>query len=50
MKAILLRIGIDKGLGGALGPIFSNGFFEYIPIPENYIKSSEKRIFSSVLD
>ncbi len=34
MKALLLRVGIDKGSGGCLGPIFDDGSFEYIPIPE----------------
>ena len=36
MKAILLRVGIDKGTGGCLAPIFENGAFEYIPIPESH--------------
>lgn len=35
MKAMLLRVGIDKGTDGALGPIFENGSFEYIPISED---------------
>jgi hypothetical protein len=33
-KALLLRVGIDRGTGGALGPIFRDGSFEYVPIPE----------------
>ncbi len=33
-KALLLRVGIDRGTGGALGPIFDDGTFEYVPIPE----------------
>ncbi len=33
-KALLLRVGIDRGTGGALGPLFLDGTFEYIPIPE----------------
>jgi hypothetical protein len=33
-KALLLRVGMDLGTGGALGPIFRDGAFEYIPIPE----------------
>ncbi len=33
-KALLLRVGIDSGTGGALSPIFEDGTFEYIPIPE----------------
>jgi len=35
MQILLLRIGIDLGTGGALGPIFPDGSFEYIPIPES---------------
>jgi hypothetical protein len=34
-KVLLLRIGIDSGCGGTLGPIFSDGSFEYVPIPES---------------
>lgn len=34
LKALLLRVGIDKGYGGCLAPIFEDGTFEYIPIPE----------------
>lgn len=33
---MLLRVGIDKGSGGNLGPIFKDGSFEYIPIPEDF--------------
>ena len=33
-KALLLRVGIDRGTGGALAPIFADGSFEYVPIPE----------------
>ncbi len=33
-KALLLRVGIDRGTGGALGPVFADGTFEYVPIPE----------------
>lgn len=34
-QALLLRVGIDKGTGGALGPIFPDGTYEYVPIPED---------------
>lgn len=34
-KALLLRVGIDSGCGGTLGPIFPDGTFEYVPIPES---------------
>ena len=33
-KALLLRVGIDKGSGGSHAPIFPSGVFEYVPIPE----------------
>lgn len=33
-KVLLLRVGIDRGTGGALSPIFADGSFEYVPIPE----------------
>ncbi|MGH7000725.1 MAG: hypothetical protein ACREEA_04405 [Stellaceae bacterium] len=33
-KALLLRVGVDRGTGGVLGPIFPDGSFEYVPIPE----------------
>lgn len=36
MKAMLLRVGIDTGSGGTLGPIFEDDSFEYIPIPEDW--------------
>ncbi|MGH8273792.1 MAG: hypothetical protein ACRES9_06000 [Gammaproteobacteria bacterium] len=38
---LLLRVGIDSGCGGTLAPIFPDGTFEYIPIPENpkYVSS-----------
>jgi len=33
-RVCLLRVGIDTGSGGILGPLFRDGTFEYIPIPE----------------
>ena len=47
MKAMLLRIGIDKGTDGALGPIFEGGSFEYIPISEGDPKSKEDRTYKN---
>lgn len=44
MKYMLLRVGIDKGNGGCLSPIFDDGSFEYIPIPER-CATSENRIY-----
>lgn len=34
-KAVLLRVGIDSGSGGIQGPLFTDGSFEYICIPDN---------------
>lgn len=45
MKALLLRVGIDKGCGGALAPIFKDASFEYIPIPEFKPNSNSKKTF-----
>jgi hypothetical protein len=35
MQVVLLRVGIDTGSGGILGPLLSDGSFEYIPIPDD---------------
>jgi len=45
MKAVLLRVGIDSQYGGNVGPIFEDGSFEYVPIPEDE-KSTEERTYS----
>lgn len=39
MNVVLLRVGIDTGSGGIHGPLFQDGSFEYIPIPDDYGKS-----------
>jgi hypothetical protein len=44
-KVLLLRVGIDKGCGGTLGPIFSDGSFEYVPIPENPEYASPRSLY-----
>ena len=36
MNVVLLRIGIDTGSGGIHGPLFADGTFEYIPIPDGH--------------
>jgi hypothetical protein len=36
MRVVLLRVGIDTGSGGIHGPLFSDGSFEYIPIPDSF--------------
>lgn len=35
MKVALLRVGIDTGCGGMDGPLFADGSFEYVPIPDS---------------
>lgn len=49
MKAMLLRVAIDKGTGGALGPIFEDGSFEYIPIDEHDEETNEIRTYGSII-
>jgi hypothetical protein len=34
MQVVLLRVGIDTGSGGIHGPLFSDGSYQYIPIPD----------------
>ena len=38
MKIAMLRVGIDTGSGGIHGPLFRDGTFEYIPIPDGFGK------------
>jgi hypothetical protein len=35
LKIALLRVGIDSGSGGIDGPLFADGTFEYVPIPDS---------------
>jgi hypothetical protein len=42
MKVCLLRVGIDTGSGGMLGPLFKKNTFEYVPIPEERKKGPGK--------
>ena len=48
-KAMLLRVGIDKSSDGILGPIFSDGSFEYIPLSEKDENSIEKRTYHDLI-
>src|ERR1035441_8443171 len=36
MKVAMLRIGIDSGAGGIQGPLFHDGTFDYVPIPDGF--------------
>jgi hypothetical protein len=35
VKVALLRVGIDSGSGGMDGPLFADGAFEFVPIPDS---------------
>lgn len=35
-KAVLLRVGIDSGSGGIQSPLFKDGSFEFVCIPDGY--------------
>lgn len=49
MKAMLLRIGIDKGTDSTLAPIFEDGSFEYIPLSESDENSREDRTYVNTI-
>jgi len=49
MKAMLLRVGVDKGTDGTLGPIFEDGSFEYIPVSEGDSKSKEDKTYKNTI-
>ena len=34
MNVVLLRVGIDSGRGGMQGPLFRDGSFDYVPVPD----------------
>lgn len=36
MRVVMLRVGVDTGTGGMHGPLFQDGSFEYIPIPDSF--------------
>lgn len=43
-EKVLLRVGMDLGFGG-LGPIFPDGTFEYVPIPDNPWRVSDRSLY-----
>lgn len=48
MQVVLLRVGIDTGSGGIHGPLFTDGSFEYIPIPDGFGgKGVDKRTYGN---
>ncbi len=50
MQVVLLRVGIDTGSGGIHGPLFADGSFEYIPIPDGFKGMGvDKRTYGNTL-
>ena len=36
MRVVLLRVGIDTGVGGIDSPLFADGSFEFVPLPDRH--------------
>ncbi len=49
MKAMLLRVGMDKGTDGTVAPLFSDGSFFYIPPSEWDSTSREERTYNTMI-
>jgi hypothetical protein len=45
VKVALLRVGVDAGCGGMQGPLFRDGSFEFIPIPDD--RSLDERTYGN---
>jgi hypothetical protein len=43
-RILFLRVGIDTGCGGALAPLFPDGSFEYVPIPEAAVAAGPRGV------
>jgi hypothetical protein len=49
MQVVLLRVGIDTGSGGIHGPLFVDGSFEYIPIPDCFgVTGVDERTYGNI--
>lgn len=48
MQIVLLRVGIDTGSGGILGPVFADGSFELLPIPDRFRGGVDKRTYGTL--
>ena len=46
MNVVLLRVGIDTGCGGIHGPLFRDGTFDYVPIPDGL--GIDERTYGSI--
>jgi Nucleotide modification associated domain 3 len=50
IQVVLLRVGIDTGSGGIHAPLFADGSFEYIPIPDGFkSKGLDTRTYGNTL-
>ncbi len=47
MRVVLLRVGIDSGCGGIQGPLFRDGSFEFLPIPDT--TSTDSRTYGNTV-
>lgn len=47
VKIALLRVGVDSGCGGMQGPLFRDGSFEFIPIPDD--RMLDRRTYGNTL-
>jgi hypothetical protein len=45
MNVVLLRVGIDTGCGGIHSPLFEDGTFEFVPIPDS--KGLDERTYGN---
>ncbi len=45
MNVVLLRVGIDTGCGGLHSPLFEDGTFEFVPIPDS--KGLDERTYGN---
>jgi hypothetical protein len=45
MNVVLLRVGIDTGCGGIHSPLFADGSFEFVPIPDK--KGLDERTYGT---
>lgn len=43
-QILLLRVGMDLGFGG-LGPLFPDGTFEFVPIPDDPSQTSDRTLY-----
>ena len=48
-QVALLRVGIDSGAAGIQGPLYPDGSFESVPIPDTFAGSGETRTYGNTL-